>query len=663
MHRVRLLSVFFLLLLSFQVTGENNFIINSGHSNPVQTFSRNGKILFSSDNTGTLMIWDTDDGSLVNKIQVSHMMIKELAVNSEGTRIAIVETDTISSFHLSVWDIKENKRIFSHKMDELPLFIKYSPSNNYITYSKTDWNGLRFIDAEKGFEVPFITEDYGIVSSIYITPSEKTLLFYSPSGSIQYWNLSTGKIKTAPIRTRKDLSSITITQNGAFMTASDSNNLYLIDLQTGNTLSTVKISEIIDSTIKNDSKELLVLYKADNNYMLGIWSIETSRGRGILNEERSFKIPYDILPSAGFTLVNRKIFLSGTNGDIITLSLDSGRASIFSDNIMASISDLHILGNEMLLATDSTIISLKSQLFNNGKLPEQPYDIRLKTYSNPFLENTGITANRTNFFIYPMEESRGQLQILEYGSFRVFSDTFTSPIISAEFSNNRFITLEKDGTFQDINATSGESNFSFTSYGINSVEAVYGDNLIAGRNRSAFLNSPLLHINKTTEEIVPIEESNILIFKMDYDPVTRTLYTLGFEQRSTGLMTVLKSHTGRGWELTDTILTYPGEDQAGSFVVDSNKSRIYLAIGNSGMVMYGWNGFTEMESSGHISERLYIHNDLLVSLNTDNSISIWNTNTGNNILDFYLLKTEKWIAVPKGGEAILSDPSLRGLIN
>ncbi len=663
MHRVKLLSALFLILLVFQVSGKSNYIINSGHSNPVQTFTSSGEILFSSDNNGTLMVWDTKNSTLINKLQISHMMVKGLTVNSDGTRIAVVETDTISSFQLSVWDLKENRKIFTHKMDELPLFIKYTPSGKYISYSKTDWNGLRFIDAENGFEIPLISEDYGIVSSIYITPSEKTLLFYSPSGSIQYWNLSTGKIKTAPIRTRKDLSSITITANGAFMTASDSNNLYLINLQTGRTLSTVEMSGIIASTIKNNSNELLVLYEENNNYMVGVWAIETSQGRGVLLKRKSYKIPFDIMTTAGFNLVERKIYLSGTNGEIISLNLNNGKSSVFSDNIMASISDLHLLGGEMLLATDSRIISLRSRLFIDGAEPGQINDIRVKSYQNPFSESTGVTGNLTNFFIYPMGETRGELRILEYGSFNLFSDNFSSPIISAEFSDGSFITLEKDGTCQDINAYTGKSSFSYTSYGINSIESVFGDNLIAGRNRTAFLKSPLLHINKSSEEIVPIEESNILIFKMDYDPVTRTLYTLGFEKRGTGLMTVLKSHKGRAWELTDTILSYPGEDQTGSFVVDSNKSRIYLSMGNSGMAMYGWDGFTEMEESGHISKSLYVHNNLLISLNTDNSLSIWNTSTGKIVLDFYLLDTEEWIAVPAGREAILSDPSLRGLIN
>ncbi len=662
MHKFKLLLLI-LITLTISIFGENNIVITSGHSHPVQTFTNNGKMLFSSDNSGALMVWNTENGSLIKKLQVSYLMVKDLAVNADGTRVAVVETDTISSFKLSVWDLEEDKKLFSHKMDGLPLFIQFSPTGKYITYSKTDWNGLRFLDSERGFEVPLMFDDYGIVSSIYITASEKTLLFYSPAGTIQYWNLTSGEIKRPPTRTRKDLSYISITEDGAFMAASDSNNLYLINLLTGKSHSTQTLQGVLASTIINETNNLIILRKIDTKFEISIWKIITAKGRETLTKVNSFELKQAIIPDAGFTLIDRTVFLSGSQGEIISINTNTGKSDIFSRNIMADISDLDIMTGKMLIATDRNLISLNSNLFIDGSEPKSKSDVNIRTYPNPFMEATGVTNNTTNFFIYPMDISKGELKKFEYGTFRTFADNFSAPIISAEYSNGNFITLEKDGTCQIINAFTGKSVFTYTSFGINSLESVFSGNLIAGRNRTTFLKSPLLHINKSTEEIVPIKESNILIFKMDYDSITRTLYTIGFEKRRSGLMTVLKAHTGQAWELTETILTYPGEDQAGSFVVDEAKSRIYLSIGNSGLIMYGWDGFTEMENSEHIPEKLYIYNDLLISLNTDSSLSIWNTIDGQLILDFYLLQSGEWIITSSTGEIILSNNSLKNLIN
>ena len=662
MHKFKIL-ILLLTLFSFSAFSESTHIINSGHSHPIRNLSGTGKILYSCDDRGTLLVWDTEEKVLLKKLQISYLQVRNMTVNFDGTRIAVVETDTISSFKLSVWDLEKNEKLFSHKMEGLPLFIQFTPKSSYIVYSKADWNSLIFLDTEKGYEVPLMFDDYGIASSAYITSSEKTLLFYSPSGTIQYWNLSNGKIKTPPIRTRKDLTSINMTKDGALMTASDNNNIYLISLQNGKTLATVKISGVISSSILDETKELAVLQKINNRYEIKFWKIITSQNRESLQYIKSVELPSTITPGSNFTIIDNTIYLSGAQGEIFSSNLSENIFSIFSENRMTAISDLKILNGTLLMAGNENIFSMDATIFNDSFDSSQNIDILLEQFVNPFLEESGIVTDNNNFYIYPKENLKGELRKFANGKFIPLNTSFTSPIISAEFFDGNFITLEKDGNCQILNSYTGETKFKYSSFGINSLEFVFGANLVAGRNRTTFLKSPLLHINPTTEEVVPIKESNIIIFKMDYDNITRTLYTLGFEERKTGLITVLKAHTGSAWELTDTIMTYPGEDQTGSFVVDETKSRIYLSIGNSGLVMYGWDGFTDMEGTNHIPKKLYVYKNILVSLNTDSSLSFWNTQNGKLILNFYLLKTGEWIAITSDNKIKLSKESLKSLIN
>ena len=609
------------------------------------------------------MIWDTKTKLLLDKLQISHLQIKAITVNSTGTRIAVVETDNISSFRLSVWDLEKKIKLFSHKMDGLPLFIKFSPSSKYIVYSKTDWNGLIFLDSARGQQIPLLYDDYGIVSSIYMTSSEKTLMFYSPSGNIQYWNLINGKLKAKPIKTRRDLDSINVTNDGRLMTASDENNLYLISLQTGLTLYSEKLADIQFTKIDNSKKKLLVLYKTENKFKLGIWSIFSMNNQKRLIKEKEIDISPNINPSAGFEIIQNNIYFSGPMGEILVIDIYNGNIKVFSQNIMSSISDLALLNGELLLATDKKLITLKSAFFKTKKIISTNRDITIDIMQNTFNESTGIATDNKNFYIYPMSNLKGKIKKIESNNLITVSDNFSSPLVSINYSNGNFITLEKDGTCRIIDASTGENIFKYSSFGINSIQSVFGNNLIAGRNRTAYLKSPLLHINPATEEVVPIKESNLLIFKVDYDSVTRTLYSLGFEERSAGLMTVLKSHKGRDWELTETLMTYPGEDQSGTFVVDELKSRIYLSIGNSGLIMYGWEGFTNMEKTNHVPEKLFIYGDYLLSLNFDSSITIWDTDSGKIILNYFLFKNDKWIAVNSKDRIILSENSLEKYIN
>ena len=662
MHRIKLI-IFLLTLQTFFLFSDDSFVINSGHSRPVQSFSQQNNILYSCDNRGTLMIWDTKTKLLLDKLQISYLQIKTITVNSTGTKIAVVETDNISSFRLSVWDLEKKIKLFSHKMDGLPLVVKFSPSSKYIVYSKADWNGLVFLDSSRGQEVPLLFEDYGIVSSIYMTSTEKTLMFYSPSGNIQYWNMSNGTLKAQPIKTRKDLSSINMTDDGTLMTASDGNNLYLISLQTGLTLYSEKLSDIQYAKIDNSQNRLIVLFKIKNDFKVGIWSIYRMQNQERLIKEKEIDLTSNINSSAGFEIIQNNIYFSGPLGEILVSDINTGKTLVFSKNIISSISDLGLLNGKLLLATDKKLITLKSDFFKTKKILSNKTDITMDIIQNPFNEATGIVSDNRSFYIYPMVSLKGNIKKMELHKFITLSDDFSSPLVSANYSNGNFITLEKDGTCRIIESTSGKNIFNYSSFGINSIQSVYGNNLIAGRNRTAYLKSPLLHINPATEEVVPIKESNLLIFKVDYDKVTRTLYTLGFEERPSGLMTVLKSHTGRNWELTETIMTYPGEDQTGTFVVDELKSRIYLSIGNSGLIMYGWEGFTNMEKTNHVPEKLFIYGDYLLSLNIDSSITIWDTDSGKIILNYFLLKNGKWIAINSKHKIILSEDSLKKYIN
>ncbi len=609
------------------------------------------------------MKWDTKTKSLIEKLQISYLTIKDITVNSTGTKLAVVETDNISSFRLSVWDLKNKVILFSHKMEGLPLFIKFSPSGKYIIYSKTDWNGLIFLDSKRGSEVPLIFEDYGIVSSVYITSSEKTLMFYSPSGNIQYWNLTNGKLKAKPIVTRKNLTSINMTEDGTLMTALDSENLYLINLQNGSTLFTEKISNVQYTKIDKLSNRLIILYKENNNYKIGIWLISRKNNQNTLIKQKDIEITSNITPNAGFEILNNSLYFSGLLGEIFKIDINTTKTTIFSKNILSSIFDINILDGKILLATKNNIIALNANIFTNKSTISSKSDITLIKYSNPFNDSTGIVCNNKNFYIYPLDNQQGIIKIFNYNSFNTVSNNFSSPLVSVKLLKGNFITLEKDGTCRITNSTNGSNIFKYSSFGINSLVSVYENNLIAGRNRTAYLKSPLLHINPVTEEVVPIQESNIIIFKVDYDNITRTLYTLGFEERKSGLITVLKSHRGKNWELTETIMTYPGEDQSGTFVVDELKSRIYLSIGNSGLIMYGWGGFTEMEKNKHLPKKLFIHGDFLISLNIDSSITVWNTNNGKIILNYFLLEDNKWIAVNSIHKIIVSDNSLYSLIN
>jgi hypothetical protein len=132
--------------------------------------------------------------------------------------------------------------------------------------------------------------------------------------------------------------------------------------------------------------------------------------------------------------------------------------------------------------------------------------------------------------------------------------------------------------------------------------------------------------------------------------MTRNLYTLGYEERTGGLRTVLKQHSGSNYDRITTLLSYPGEDPEATLAVDPVSSRVFTSLGFGKVHMYAWNGFTYLEAINHIPRNLYVHRGFLYSLNGDSSISVWDTDRGHLLMTMYLFSDFSWAVVPQDGE-------------
>ncbi len=660
MQKIIILFISFLIATTY-VSASERILINSGHTGPVDALALdyNNQKLFSGDENGTVKIWDLHKNQLCMNLQVSHLPVRKIAVNPRNATIAVLTTDGLSSFRLSVWNWKTGKKLFSHRLGEMPLFLKYSPKGSFIVYGNPDWNSVVFLDAKKGYRQQILTKGTGIVSTAFISSSEKTILLYTPSGTIQYWNLKTGKQRIQPIRTKGNLSAVNILRNGKYLTGYYDGNYYLIDLVTGQVKDAIPLNTVLYAATDNATGNLALVIKKANTYFIELYAISQ-----IPSFIPTKEIPLNLIPSkSGIIFNDGVIYFSGENGSLFRAETETGNTSLFSHNILRNISDIGIVEGGMLIATKKNLVEIDSPLFNRNKSKNGPYQFMVTSYKNPLNGPTGIvTSDNGSFFIYSKGTAPGILGKFTPSGETLFSSNFSSPLVSIRNVDNNFLSLEKSGRCSIIDENTGESLFSYTSYGIQSVTRVYNGNIVAGRTRTALIKAPLLRINVKTEEVVPIRDTNILSFMVDYDPVTRTLYSLGFEQKGNSLKTVLKSHRGTSLEITQTLLTYPGEDAAASFIVDKKHSRVFTSLGFGGINMLSWNGFTSLESSTHIPRKLHLYKDILFSVNSDSTITLWDTKKGTLMMDIYLLENGGWAVICKNGKVFSSPNAQQAII-
>ncbi|MDC7125089.1 MAG: hypothetical protein PQJ46_05960, partial [Spirochaetales bacterium] len=223
MFKKCVMSILFFIAITLSTFGDTpRFLINNSHTNSISAieYSELSNTLVTAGNDGKLKVWGLPDGKLEYQLQASYTQIRKMAISQSGSYAAIISSDGINVVELSVWNWKTGKKLFSKRLKEVPLFITFSPKGTFLVYGKTDWNSLVFLNAKTGSKRYPIREGFGIVSSAFISNSEKTLLTYNSSGSIQYWDLKNGKRKTK-IPTTPDLKNISFTSSGRYMTGYD----------------------------------------------------------------------------------------------------------------------------------------------------------------------------------------------------------------------------------------------------------------------------------------------------------------------------------------------------------------------------------------------------------------------------------------------------------
>ncbi len=618
--------------------------MNSGHTDAVSSmdYSIKDNLLFSSGLDGTVKAWNPDNAKMEYQFQVSHMPVRDVTACGSKPYFAAIESDGINSVNLSVWNWQTGERLFKQRMSEVPLFIKFSPKGNFIVYGKTDWNSLVFIDAETGKPLPYLQEGFGIVSSAFISESEKTILTYSNSGYIQYWDLISGARKTK-IQTFTNLEQISFVSSGRYMTAYNGSELLLIDLIKGTKIDSVSAPNLSASIIDKKNDNLVFITGNGRDILYNTVPFNGSGfGDIIKTEKRSTALPYIMVSIDG------KVITAYPSGEIYYKNRYSKDMELFSSNNLLEVNDFAISSKSIAITAPGKLLSISSDYFTKEGSGSISAEVDSKIFTLDQSSTFGISpADEDNFMLWHLESDQG-------GSIRVFNSedgfsrilsSITAPLLSAEYHDGQILTLNKNGECLIIDYETGKKKFEYSSFGLRTVDFIEGRNIIAGRNSSSTLPSPLLHINTATGETVPIKDSNLLIFNLKYDELTRKLYTLGFEERNGIMRTVLKEHTGRNHDRAETIMAFPGEDIGASFSSDFKSSKIFTSLGYGGVKMLYWGGFTSLDNSFSIPRNLKLRGNILISLNQDSSFSIWNPSTGQRVMDLYIFKDLSWAAL------------------
>lgn len=650
MKKALLVPVIFFCI--FSLYAENlRVAVNTGHNSPVNTivWDETSGFLFSGGDDGVVHIWNPDTKDIVDTIQVTHLSIIKLSVNPVEPQIAVLETDSINTFKLSVWDWRKKERLYTRVLKEDPLFLKFSPQGSFVVYGETDWQSLTFLNSLTGFRLPYLQQGFGIISFVEISTSENTIMTYNASsGMITYWDLQVNSRKPKlQVQSIPDLTSISMITK-RYMIGAANDEIVVIDAVTGEKTASYFQPNIRKIEVNPLNGDIICYgYSDEEPFLTLLQYFQRSLIKNYYN-------PRNISASINdFTFYNNRLFAADESGEIMYYLPVSGTRLNFSDRNLLEISDIAFSDNSMHIATENTILTLTSDFFSKNLLgaPDVTY-VREKYFSNPLQTAIGLeTYYGGDLLLWKKSDEPGVFTSFNpYSGFtKLKYENFGFPLLSFDFIERTIITLEDDGTIRLINPATEAVEFQYSSIGIQSVILIPGKAIVAGKNVTNSYESPMLHINPYTGETIGIEDPVFILYDLTYDSRKDVLYSLSLRRSRDIAFTEIKAHYGERYETADKIISYNLPDLEGDLIVDTASSNLYTSAGYSGVRM--WDGKTSMnfEKVDHIPRKLFLDKNYLYSLNRNGSISIWFKGSGKHLLDFYIFEDLGWLGVTKTG--------------
>ena len=596
---------------------------------PVTVRNNDGSFYSASDD-GFVIKWSFDNQG--EHYQFSDVAIKMLAVSPDGNDIALYETDGGSINKVTVWDFNTFNRKYQKKFSDSITSLSYSSKGTYLIVGTATVDGAVFIRTNGWKVVDKIKGNTGIVSYVTTSESEKSCVFYSPSGTLSFYNMQTGMLKQKLGIVNGLNQTVMFNQNKLFAGVKD-NSIYVT--AAGKTISKISAQNpiILSSSadynlyyLENDGRsnyEIKMLENLDEDKVSNPRTVKTMKGpRGS-----------SVITTACKDAVN--VYLGGRDGAIYKTEVEpsfiSETLNPITENTYSKIYGMAPSETDFYFLTASSIY-------------QSSYD-------------TGV--------INKLYTTNGQNRITKYkdGNVILWSKSDKMPVIQLDLDkktsktlytpkNNveqlRICTVDGDDFIVEVESNGSVYMYDFQTEYIKEVytgtgiqDAVYMNDRQVYVAKSASTNpkSPLLSVNPETLETVPVNIKGNVIYALSADE--KTIYGINVIQDDSSLNTYVFSYETSTKRIVN-ILKFPNEDSEAFTYL--NGTNLFTNIGRKKVYCYNLNSKKRFayNRSASIPQSIVQNGNRVVILNNNGSISWCGPNDQKLLADWYLTKDEQW---------------------
>ena len=322
---------------------------------PVSARGTDGSYYTVSDD-GFVIKWTFDGQG--EHYQFSDVSIKLIAVSPNGNEIALYETDGGSINRITVWDWKTLTRKYLKKFSDSITSLAYSSKGTYLIAGTATVDGAVFIRTQGWQIVDKIKANTGIVSYIHTSNTEKTCVFYSPSGSLSFYDFMTGKLKQK-MQILKGLSQPVMYDENRYFAGVRDNSIYIT--ASGKTITSIPANNPI--IISTEADYNLYYLETDGRGNYEVKMIESLEDNKVSNPRlvKTLKGPRGsgIITAARKDAVN--IYFGGKNGSVykseVEATITTNTMYELTDNTYSKIYDVAPAESDFYFLTTNAVYS------------------------------------------------------------------------------------------------------------------------------------------------------------------------------------------------------------------------------------------------------------------------------------------------------------------
>ncbi|MDR2048878.1 MAG: WD40 repeat domain-containing protein [Treponema sp.] len=212
----------------------------SGHRGAVTVMLPAGEgRIYSAGADGFVGLWDS--ASSRGRFQVSPWGISHMAIRPADppvTQLAVGESGGSGRYRISVWDYASRTKLFSTPLKDPVSFLAYSASGTFLMAATSGSAGLIFLDPVDGTVLDAPPSADRITFAV-TGKSEKSMLSYSPSGALSYWDFEAGE-EIRRFTVSRNLGSVLLFGSRRFFAGIGPDGLSVFDAVSGSLIAREK---------------------------------------------------------------------------------------------------------------------------------------------------------------------------------------------------------------------------------------------------------------------------------------------------------------------------------------------------------------------------------------------------------------------------------------